>query len=76
MLIIWNFVGVISMCLGDLCFNVAHWILAMFYLRIAKNMPRVYRYEEPKPYSVVFKIGMTFNVLGPICEAVFLTWFV
>ena len=42
-LLVWYLLTSIIESLGDLCFNVAHWLLAMFYLRIAKNMPRVYR---------------------------------
>jgi len=66
---------VISESLGDLCFNIAHWTLAMFYLKIAKNMPRVIRGEEAKQYTFIYWAGMALNILGPIGEAVFLTWF-
>lgn len=64
----WGYVGIINISMGDLCFNVAHWILAMFYLRLAKNMPRVYYSEHPKPYNTVLWTGLVFNVFGPIVE--------
>lgn len=27
--------------LGDVCFNEAHWLLAFFYFKLVKNLPRV-----------------------------------
>lgn len=71
----WGYTGIISISTGDLCFNIAHWILAMFYLRLAKNMPRVYYNEIPKPYNTVFWTGMVYSVFGPILEIVCGMWF-
>ena len=31
---------------GDLCFCTGHWLLAFYYFKIAKNMPRVVRGNE------------------------------
>ena len=70
----WICVLACSESLGDLCFNIAHWILAMFYLRIAKNMPRVSRGERTKRYNKAFWAGLAFNAFGPILEAVFQNW--
>ena len=64
----------VSHPLGNLCFGVAHWILAIFYYRIAKNMPRVLdgNENEVQSYQTAFWVGLVFNLIFPIVESV--TW--
>jgi hypothetical protein len=42
--------------IGDFLFAEAHWLFAFYYMRIAKNMPKViYQSDEPqKEYRAVF----------------------
>ena len=56
---------------ADLCFNEAHWILAFFYFKMAKNMPRVINEEQIKSYKLLYWLGVAFNAVMPIFFATF-----
>ena len=64
--------------LGDLTFDEAHWILAFFYFKMAKNMPRVINshqgnaISEVKSYIVLYWAGIIFNAVFPLIQCVFL----
>ena len=42
----WTLICAIGYGIGDLCFSEAHWLLAFFYFKMAKNMPRVHNNDE------------------------------
>ena len=49
-------------------------MLAFYYYKIAKNMPRVLNpeneHDQPKDYKALYWIGIVLNALVPIYEAV------
>ena len=49
--------------IGDFLFAEAHWLFTFYYMRIAKNMPKVIdQSEEPqKEYRAVFWLGAVVN---------------
>ena len=55
-------------------FGEVHWYLAIFYLRIAKNTPRVIngQADQVKSYKRILIVGAVFNALFPCLELV--TW--
>ena len=65
--------------LGDLFFCVSHWMLAVYYFNLAKNMPLVisYRGEGKAPikdYKPLLIYGTIPNVICPLGEAIFSIW--
>lgn len=71
--IFWNYVQVISQSVGDLLFCEAHWIMAVYYKKIANNIPRVIeKHKAPKEYKYFFRVGAIFNAVFPIGEGLFM----
>ena len=64
----WLETGVV---IGFTCYNEAHWFLAFFYFKMAKNMPRVIREEPTKSYKGLNWLGIAFNALIPIANGTF-----
>jgi len=67
--------------IGDFFFNEAHWLLAFFYLMMAKKMPQkidssedVGIQDQPvQANSVIYWIGIVLNGLLPIVQESFFT---
>ena len=55
-------------------FCQSHWILAVFYFKIAKNMPAVIERgkKAAKDYKTLYRIGLAANTILPILACV--TW--
>ena len=54
---------------GWVCFNEAHWQLAFFYFKMAKNMPRVIAANDndpPRDYPKTYWTGVVLNAILPI----------
>ena len=69
----WQTITGIGFAIGDLLFSVSHWMIAVFYLKMAKNMPRVNeQVEAPKPYTLLKWAGIAINTILPLCELA--TW--
>jgi hypothetical protein len=59
--------------LGDLTYCWAHWIIAVYYKKIANNMPRVIMTSREelvpvKRYRYHLWVGLAYNTIGPIGE--------
>ena len=71
----WSSVNSVGTSVGDLCFCEAHWILAFYFFKVAKNMPRrlskAEKKEQPKSYRCLYIIGVLINAIFPIAEGVF-----
>jgi len=63
----WARFASITQSIGFLFFGEAHWILACFYFKIAKNMPRVVNGDVHKvrSYNTMFWVGIFLNALFP-----------
>ena len=63
----WDCIITILDSVADACFGEAHWLLAMFYLKLAKNMPRLLanEFDKLKSYKVLLWIGVILNALFP-----------
>ena len=63
----WDCIIAILDSVADAGFGEAHWLLAMFYLKLAKNMPRLLanEFDKLKSYKVLLWIGVILNALFP-----------
>ena len=65
----WQCVAGLGNSLGDLLFSEAHWLLAFFYYKMARNMPRVVQGgERLETYKALLWIGIVLNAVFPIME--------
>lgn len=71
----WNCEISIGQSIGDLCFSEAQWMLAFFFFKIARNMPRVINGEEMQDYKCVKWTGIFFNAIFPLAEGGILLWY-
>lgn len=58
--------------IGDLLFGEAHWVLAIYYLKIATNMPLIIDGQEDqvKDFKVLMWVGILCNAIFPIGEGI------
>ena len=78
-LIVWNNAVSGTWNLGDLFFCVSHWMLAVYYFNLAKNMPVVISHrgqDNPpiKDYKPLLRCGLIPNILFPVMEGVSEAW--
>lgn len=73
--LLWNCEVSIGQLVGDLCFSEAQWMLAFFFYKISRNMPRVINGEEMQDYKCVKWTGIFFNAIFPLAEGGFLLWY-
>ena len=69
----WDCISGGGMTLANLCFNESHWMLAVFYFKMAQNMPRVIANNPADPlrsYSVLSWIGLVLNAVFPVALGV------
>lgn len=70
--ILWDYVQALFQAIGDLFFCESHWIIAVYYKKIANNIPRVIeKHKAPKEYKYFFWIGFIINAIFPIGEGLF-----
>jgi hypothetical protein len=64
------------MAIGDLLFGEAHWLLAWYYMKLAKNHPKKIARQQSqiKDYRLVLWIGVVCNALFPLLEIGIYTW--
>ena len=63
---------------GFLCFYEGHWILAFYFFKIARNMPRVIDQSlgPVKSYKCLYWTGLALNAIFPITQGVFwMIWY-
>jgi len=77
-LFLWKCVIAVGQTLGDLCFNVGHWLLAIYYFNMATNMPIIINHRDEGPVPVknfkpAKRIGAIVNSIVPLLEGVFMT---
>jgi hypothetical protein len=65
-----RYIAAVLAPIGDLLFGEVHWYLAIFYLKIATNTPKVIDgcYEKLKSYKGVFIVGVVWNAVWPCAE--------
>jgi hypothetical protein len=73
-------VGSIGGGLGDSCFGVGNWLLAVYYLNISTNMPRIIKKSRGQrskinDYNPLRRRGVIANAVIPILEGVFMAWY-
>lgn len=70
--LLWMDVAAVGEAIGDILSSEAHWILAVYYLKIAQNMPKIIagQFDQVKTYKAIFWIGVVLNMLFPLMEAV------
>jgi hypothetical protein len=69
----WDCISGVGLTVLNLCFNEAHWILAVFYFKMAKNMPRVLANnpaDPVKPYTALNRIGIVLNAFFPLAQGI------
>ena len=64
----WGTLLGVTNSLGSLLFGEAHWLLAFYYMKIAKNMPRIIdgHNDKVKSYKAIWWIGVGFNAIFPV----------
>lgn len=65
----WICISAGGMTIANFCFNESHWLLAMFYFKMAMNMPRIIKRNENDPvqsYSVLHNVGLVLNGIFPL----------
>lgn len=72
-----DFVQCFTQSVGDLFYCWGHWIIAVYYKKIANNMPRVILTSRDelvpvKKYKTFLWVGLACNAVGPIGEGIFL----
>jgi hypothetical protein len=68
-LFVWNCVAAAGGTIGTLCFNEAHWLLAFFYFKMVKNMPRVILADDedtPEEFPITYWTGVVCNAAFPL----------
>ena len=64
----WAYVNGVSNLLGNVFLSEGHWLLAFYYFKIAKNMPKIIngQPELTKSYVPLYWFGIAANALLPI----------
>lgn len=73
---VWIDITNIAFSIGDFLFNEAHWMFAFYYMKIAKNLPKVIeKSDEPqKSYRTVFWVGVVVNAVMSLGELSIAFW--
>ena len=69
----WEVILAVGIGVGNFCFNTAHWLLAFFYFKMVKNMPRVANNQttQVKDYRLLYWLGLVFNTVPPLAYGIF-----
>jgi hypothetical protein len=61
-----------SATIGDTLSGVAYWILAVYYLKISTNIPKIIAelHDQIKSYRCILWIGIIFNIIFPVSEGI------
>ena len=64
----WDYVNVNSAAIGNFFFSEAHWVLAFYYFKVSKNMPKIFsgNGDQAKSYVALKWVGIVANALIPI----------
>jgi len=67
-----NNINGIGFSLGNLFFSEAHWVMAVYYMRIAHNVPKQMDglHDQLKDYSRILCVGVVLSAICPLLDAV------
>lgn len=68
----WSNVAAIGEAIGDMSSSLAYWQLAIYYLKIARNTPRIIagHFDQVESFKTIFWVGIVLNTIFPLMEAV------
>ena len=69
----WEIILAVGIGVGNFCFNTAHWLLAFFYFKMVKNMPRVAKNQtnQVKDYRLVYWLGLILNAAPALAFGIY-----
>jgi len=65
-----NDIDAIGFAAGNIFYSEAHWMMAVYYMRIAHNVPKIKEglHDQVKDYSLMLRVGIVLSVFFPILE--------
>ena len=68
----WDYVNVNSAAIGNFFFSEAHWMLAFYYFKVSKNMPKIIsgKGDQAKSYVALKWVGIVANALFSLVQSV------